>query len=73
MAQQTGHAVRVGLATDESDGGMNAGLGSQMLARAEADLQPHGARRRVIEGPGLDGPVGRRIDGDSGQQRVEQG
>jgi hypothetical protein len=40
MAEQAGDAVDEDLGTDQADLGMGGGLGREMLAAAEADLQP---------------------------------
>ena len=40
-AKQTGDAVDEGLAANEADVGMLLRLPQQVLARAEADLEPH--------------------------------
>ena len=47
MRQALGDAVEVGLAADQADIGMLLGLPDQMLARAEADLQPHAIGRQA--------------------------
>ena len=72
MREALGDAVHVGLAADQPDIGMLLGLPHQMLAGAEADLEPDLARaaeqRRRIDLLRL------RRNGDQKlrQQRVEQ-
>src|SRR6185437_11516306 len=72
MGQALGDAVEIGLAADQPDIGVLLGLPHQMLAGAEADLEPDLARaeqRRQIE------LLRRGWNGDEelGQQGVEQG
>jgi hypothetical protein len=51
------HAIDEGLAADEADIGVTLGLCREMLAAAEADLEPERARRRAEREPWIEGRV----------------
>ena len=74
MAEQGGDAVDEHLAADQADGWVRRGLGGQMLAAAEADLEPD-----LVDGAGEKGfgvehrAVDGRHDGQARQQRIDQG
>ena len=87
MGQALGDAVDERLAADQADFGMVLGLPDQMLAGAEAHLQPHAAgRQRGPKGPGevdlrrtlghivvgRDDGFCRQFECEAGQQRAEQ-
>jgi hypothetical protein len=72
VAERRDHAVDERLAADQAELGMAGGLPGQVLAAAEADLEPPaGARRR--EQPGKIERRGRgQADRQAGQDLVEQ-
>jgi hypothetical protein len=73
MAEQAGDAVDEDLGTDQADLGMGGGLGREMLAAAEADLQPQRGGRRIEAAAGIEGGacLGKR-QGERRQPLLEQ-
>ena len=73
MAEQRDDAILVGLAADQPDIRMLRCLPGEMLAAAEADLEPDLARRRREEARRIDGGLAiRQRDLQLRQQRVEE-
>ena len=52
--------------------GVSRRLRRQMLAAAEADLQPQGSRRPVEEGQRIEGLAGLELEADTRQQLAQQ-
>ena len=77
LPEQRGHAVDVGLAADQADIGMGLGLGGEMLAAAEADLEPDLPARRHEQRPWIkEGRIERaglrECDPEARQQMLDQ-
>src|SRR6185437_13649615 len=72
LAEQLGDAVLEDLAADDADVAMRRRLGGEMLAAAEADLEPDIVHRRGEQRGGIERARRRQRDGEARQQRVDQ-
>ncbi len=71
VAQEAGDAVEIGLDADQPDLGVGGGLPSQVLAAAEADLEPDARPRRGEQGGGVELAGRGQGQPELGQQPVE--
>ena len=72
VGEQAGHPVDVGLAADEADIGMGAGLRRQVLAGAEAHFQPNVGHRSVKNGRQVEPAAAFRRRHPQARQQVPQ-
>src|SRR6185369_7222172 len=72
LREQRGEAVEEGLAADEADPRMTLRLPGQMLAAAEADLEPALSRRRREQLARIERARLRDRDPEARQQMLEQ-